>query len=143
MLTIETPLNLDLQLMWYEIMFNIPEQKKTISYLLITFSRVFHLLKSSIKVALTILVWNRSEQQSKIIAIGWYDTRSVTMLSTYIGPEPVDKVRRWDKSRKEFVEVQRPLIVSEYNLCMGGFDLLDSFWQNTGIQRSQKDGICI
>ena len=56
----------------------------------------------------------------------WYDTRAVTMVSTYVGPEPVDKVKRWDRSRKEFIEVQRPLIVSEYNQSMCGVDLLDS-----------------
>lgn len=82
----------------------------------------------------------RVEQQSNIVAVRWYDARAVTLLSTYVGPEPVDKVRRWDKSKKEFVEVQRPLIVSEYNLSMNTTSPWVAWicwihsWQNTDIQ---------
>ena len=69
----------------------------------------------------------RVEQNAELTAVRWYDTRAVTLLSSYLGPHPLDKVRRWSKSSREFVEIDRPKIVSEYNCFMGGVDLLDSF----------------
>ncbi|XP_014671925.1 PREDICTED: piggyBac transposable element-derived protein 2-like [Priapulus caudatus] len=47
-------------------------------------------------------------------------------MSTSTGPEPVDQARRWDKKKKDFVQVPRPNIVLAYNQHMGGIDLMDS-----------------
>ncbi|XP_060760426.1 piggyBac transposable element-derived protein 3-like [Neoarius graeffei] len=69
----------------------------------------------------------RVEKNHNICAVTWYDTRQVTLVSSFTGPEPVEKVKRWDKTAKTFVEVQRPNIVATYNKNMGGVDLLDSF----------------
>ncbi|XP_055005274.1 piggyBac transposable element-derived protein 3-like [Boleophthalmus pectinirostris] len=69
----------------------------------------------------------RVSQEHNICAVRWYDNRSVTLLSTFDGPNPVDKVARWNKSTKSFTEVRRPSIVKTYNKFMGGIDLLDSF----------------
>ncbi|XP_060758233.1 piggyBac transposable element-derived protein 3-like [Neoarius graeffei] len=69
----------------------------------------------------------RVEENHNICAVTWYDTRQVTLVSSFTGPEPVEKVKRWDKTAKTFVEVQRPNIVATYNKNMGGVDLLDSF----------------
>ncbi|KAJ8382139.1 hypothetical protein SKAU_G00029170 [Synaphobranchus kaupii] len=69
----------------------------------------------------------RVEQTHNICAVRWYDNRAVTLLSTFDGPQPVDKITRWDKSAKHYVEVSRPSIVKTYNRFMGGIDLLDSF----------------
>ena len=39
----------------------------------------------------------------------------------------MQKIQRWDKANKTFIEVERPYIVGAYNKYMGGVDLLDSF----------------
>ncbi|KAJ4948773.1 hypothetical protein JOQ06_020296 [Pogonophryne albipinna] len=39
--------------------------------------------------------------------------------------EPEDTCQRWDKKLKQYVTVSRPSIVREYNLKMGGVDLID------------------
>ncbi|KAF3854355.1 hypothetical protein F7725_022410 [Dissostichus mawsoni] len=41
--------------------------------------------------------------------------------------DPVQRIQRWDKANKTYVEVERPYIVGTYNKYMGGVDLFDSF----------------
>lgn len=57
----------------------------------------------------------------------WKDNKVVTLLSNYIGSQPMGKVVRYDKKQKRKVEVPCPKIVQEYNMHMGGVDLMDSF----------------
>lgn len=57
----------------------------------------------------------------------WKDNKIVTLLSTYVGAEPVQKINRFDKSKKEKVMIDCPQIVKDYNSHMGGVDLLDSY----------------
>ncbi|CAG0892949.1 unnamed protein product [Cyprideis torosa] len=58
--------------------------------------------------------------------IKWMDSKPVVLLSTAVKPEQDPGiVRRWDKATKDFVNVQRPNIVAEYNAKMGGVDLID------------------
>ncbi|KAG7273490.1 hypothetical protein CRUP_015866 [Coryphaenoides rupestris] len=51
------------------------------------------------------------------------------MLGMYpkMGLNLVQKIQRWDKANKTYIEVERPYIVGTYNKYMGGVDLLDSF----------------
>jgi len=65
--------------------------------------------------------------EPKVVAVRWFDNRSVTLASTFVGPLPLQKVRRWDKANRSFCEIDRPAIVDEYNHSMGGVDLLDAF----------------
>ncbi|XP_052756520.1 piggyBac transposable element-derived protein 4-like [Galleria mellonella] len=60
-------------------------------------------------------------------ATAWKDNKVVTLLSTYVGAEPVGKVSRYDKKAKQKIEIPCPKIVQEYNMHMGGVDLMDSF----------------
>ncbi|XP_053376586.1 piggyBac transposable element-derived protein 2-like [Mercenaria mercenaria] len=69
---------------------------------------------------------SKVETSSNIIAVRWYDNKSVNLVSSYVGVEPVEEVRRWDKKHKTYVQVNRPAIVVVYNRNMGGVDLLDS-----------------
>ncbi|XP_053285618.1 piggyBac transposable element-derived protein 3-like [Pleuronectes platessa] len=69
----------------------------------------------------------RVEGNHNICAVKWYDSRAVTLVSSFAGPEPVQKIQRWDKANKTFIEVERPYIVGAYNKYMGRVDLLDSF----------------
>jgi Transposase IS4 len=67
------------------------------------------------------------QKDPKIVAVRWFDNRPVTLASTFVGPLPIQKVRRWDKSSKSYGEIDRPFIVDRYNRSMGGVDQLDAF----------------
>jgi len=69
---------------------------------------------------------HKVEQTRNIVAVRWFDNRSVNLLSTYVGVEPIQQSRRWDKKTKQYIYIDRPEIVHEYNHFMGGIDLLDS-----------------
>lgn len=60
-------------------------------------------------------------------AVCWKDNKAVTLLSTYVGAEPVTKVDRFDKSKRAKIKIDCPHIIKEYNAHMGGVDLMDSF----------------
>ncbi|KAI0229469.1 Chimeric ERCC6-PGBD3 protein [Lamellibrachia satsuma] len=66
------------------------------------------------------------ETGSNIVCVRWVDTKVVTLMSTATGVEPQSQARRWDKKKKEYVEVPRPNVVRDYNEHMGGIDLNDS-----------------
>lgn len=61
----------------------------------------------------------------KMVVVKWMDTRSVTLLSSCCGTEPVDTTKRYDKKQKKYVEVERPACVRFYNNHKGGVDLND------------------
>lgn len=68
----------------------------------------------------------RVETTHGVSAVRWYDNRTVLLASSYVGPEPVENVRRWVKSKKDYAVVPRPHVVKVYNSLMGGVDFLDS-----------------
>lgn len=59
------------------------------------------------------------------IDVAWRDNKIVTLASNFAGKHPTSVVRRWDKSGKQNISVERPFVVEEYNRHMGGVDLLD------------------
>ena len=61
----------------------------------------------------------------EIKAVRWLDKGAVNLVSTFVGEEPFDNAVRYDRKKKEQVNVRRPLIVTQYNSHMGGVDLLD------------------
>lgn len=65
------------------------------------------------------------ELGSNVIAVKWFDNKAVHLMSSYIGTEPEDKAKRYEKKDKKMIEIPRPAIVKEYNQFMGGIDLLD------------------
>uniref|UniRef100_A0A8C1TF05 PiggyBac transposable element-derived protein domain-containing protein n=1 Tax=Cyprinus carpio TaxID=7962 RepID=A0A8C1TF05_CYPCA len=67
------------------------------------------------------------KKTSGMSIVKWYDNKAVLLASSFIGPEPVERCRRWSKEKKEYVEVERPHIVKVYNHNMGGGDLADMF----------------
>ncbi|XP_042626605.1 piggyBac transposable element-derived protein 3-like [Cyprinus carpio] len=69
----------------------------------------------------------RVEGNHNICTVKWYDNRAVILVSFFAGPEPVQKIQRWDKATKNIIDIERPYIVGTYNKHMGGVDLLDSF----------------
>ncbi|CAG5047494.1 unnamed protein product [Parnassius apollo] len=62
-----------------------------------------------------------------LACIAWKDNKIVTMLSSYVGAEPVSTVKRFDKKTRERVDILCPKSITEYNSHMRGVDLLDSF----------------
>ncbi|GBP51057.1 Chimeric ERCC6-PGBD3 protein [Eumeta japonica] len=73
------------------------------------------------------------------LATVWKDNKVVTLLSTYVGAEPVGKVSKYDKKAKQKIDIPCPKIVQEYNMHMGGVDLMDSFLGRYRIQiKSRK-----
>ena len=65
----------------------------------------------------------RVDITNKIIAIKWYDNKSVHVISTYAGVDPVSTCRRWDAKEKCYIVIDRPFAIEEYNKFMGGVDL--------------------
>jgi hypothetical protein len=65
------------------------------------------------------------ETTKNMSLVRWYDNKCVSMISSYIGPEEVDSVQRYDRSKKLHVRVERPFIIGIYNKSMGGVDLMD------------------
>eukprot|EP00795_Rhopilema_esculentum_P009567 gene9567-17318_t len=64
---------------------------------------------------------------SGVTVVRWYDNRAVQLASNYAFIDPLDIVRRFSKSERQFVNVPRPLVVKLYNADMGGVDLFDMF----------------
>ena len=67
----------------------------------------------------------RFDKESEVLAVRWYDNKSVNMLSNYDSVRPTTKTQRFNKRAGGKVEVQQPRLVSTYNDGMGGVDLHD------------------
>ncbi|XP_059139174.1 piggyBac transposable element-derived protein 2-like [Physella acuta] len=65
------------------------------------------------------------KKTTKIVAVRWYDTRAVNVLSTFSGTDPRNPVSQFEKSKSMYVPVQRPAVIKLYNENMGGVDLHD------------------
>ncbi|GAA6106724.1 piggyBac transposable element-derived protein 3-like [Tachysurus ichikawai] len=50
----------------------------------------------------------RVEGNHNICTVKWYDNRAVTLVSSFAGPEPVQKLQRWDKATKTIIDVESP-----------------------------------
>lgn len=61
-----------------------------------------------------------------ISSIIWKDNKYVTLISSFVGKNPISQVKRFDRKEKKNIEVDCPNIITEYNRHMGGVDLLDS-----------------
>ncbi|CAK1594464.1 unnamed protein product [Parnassius mnemosyne] len=58
--------------------------------------------------------------------VAWKDNKVVNLASSFVGEMPKAQVRRYDKKTKQYITIDRPNIVGEYNRHMGGVDLIDS-----------------
>lgn len=58
--------------------------------------------------------------------VQWQDNKTVSLMSSMTGVEPMSSVRRYDRTSKKNITVSCPNIVKEYNKHMGGVDKLDS-----------------
>lgn len=62
---------------------------------------------------------------NSVVIVAWYDNKTVYLGSNFVGSGIPKMVRRWDKKSKEYVEVEVPEIVLQYNENMGGVDKFD------------------
>lgn len=67
----------------------------------------------------------RVEQTSNIIAVKWFDSKPIHMVSSFVGIEEVSQVERWSLKEKKTLAIPRPNIIAQYNKYMGGVDLSD------------------
>ena len=65
------------------------------------------------------------ETKTNQVLVRWFDNKCVTLLSTYVGTEPVNRIQRYDRSTKSYIDVDRPALIGIYNSKMGGVGLLD------------------
>lgn len=56
----------------------------------------------------------------------WKGNKTVSLASSFSGVHPLKKIKRYDKTKRQYIEVVCPNVVTEYNRHMGGVDLLDS-----------------
>lgn len=61
----------------------------------------------------------------EVRAVKWMDNRGVTLVSTFVGAQPLTMAKRYDKTTKREIDVPCPTTVTTYNKFMGGVDLLD------------------
>ena len=67
------------------------------------------------------------DTKNNLVICTWYDNRRLLTLSNYLGKDPVDVAKRYDKKQKEIIQIPRPANVQVYNSFMGGVDKTDMF----------------
>lgn len=60
-----------------------------------------------------------------VACIKWYDNKCVALASNYIGIGKTDTAKRHDKTKNCKISIDRPQIVQNYNMNMGGVDLMN------------------
>ena len=55
-----------------------------------------------------------------ITIVRWQDNNVVNVASTFVGMGNIDKVKRWSKKDKAYIDVDRPDIIKYYNNFMKG-----------------------
>lgn len=65
------------------------------------------------------------EQSKGIVVVRWFDNKAVTLVSSYCGAMPLKTAKRWDKKENKYIIINKPKLVDEYNIFMGGVDLMD------------------
>ncbi|KAL3185346.1 hypothetical protein MRX96_030163 [Rhipicephalus microplus] len=63
----------------------------------------------------------------EVCVVKWKDNKSVLLMSSAVGCEPVATCMRWCIEAKKKVPVPQPAIVAHYNKFMGGLDLVNRY----------------
>ena len=65
------------------------------------------------------------DANSGVTVLKWYDNKCFQVCSNYSKPNAISTVRRWHKTKKEYVDIKCPNTIKEYHESMGGVDLAD------------------
>lgn len=60
-----------------------------------------------------------------VVCVKWFDNKCVALASNYVGEGTSDTAHRYDKASKQKITIERPQIVRDYNINMGGVDLMN------------------
>lgn len=71
--------------------------------------------------------WVVDVDGTQVGTVMWYDNKPVLLSSSFVGQQPIEKVKRFCKKQKKYIDIDCPKIVKIYNQHMGEVDLLDSF----------------
>lgn len=71
-------------------------------------------------------------------ATSWKDNKQVLLLSAYVGSEPLNTVKRYDKKQKKSIAISCPNAIREYSASMGGVDTMDSYLGRYRIRMKSK-----
>ena len=72
----------------------------------------------------------------------WNDNNIVRVVSSFAGMEPKDIVKRYSKTHKSYLDIERPYSILLYNKHMGGVDLMDFLVALYSHNIKNSDGIC-
>lgn len=61
-----------------------------------------------------------------ISCVAYKDSKTVTLMSSFVGKEPVGIKERFHRKEQNRITIACPNIIKQYNKHMGGVDLLDS-----------------
>ena len=50
----------------------------------------------------------RTDKSTNNIAVRWYDNKTVTLVSSFVGVEPINMVHRYDWKIKKHIYVNQP-----------------------------------
>ena len=64
-------------------------------------------------------------KSSDITIVRWQDNNVVNVASTFVGMGNIDKVKRWSKMDKAYIDIDCPEIIKYYNDFIRGVDLMD------------------
>ena len=70
------------------------------------------------------------DAKNEILLVRWYDNSVCTMATNYDTVAPLQKVRRWCKTKKEKTDMEQPNVFRSYNQGMGGVDSNDQSVNN-------------
>ena len=65
-------------------------------------------------------------KKSGISCVTWNENGPVTSFSNVHANFPYTQVKRWDSSQRNYIKINRPNCITEYNKHMGGVDSLDA-----------------
>lgn len=68
---------------------------------------------------------SKIDKDDRIILVKWVDHNVVIVASTCHGTNSTVQVKRYSRAEKTIVQIPQPSLISEYNCCMGGTDLVD------------------
>lgn len=66
------------------------------------------------------------DEQSNLIVTRWMDNSVVTVISNSFGVNPINRVRRYSRKEKKYVDMSQPHVIKQYNAYMGGVDQMDN-----------------